>query len=376
MKSTLSLMISAVVIAAILMAPTPAAAQARGANAAAAAQKIDMNGPTPRLPNGKPDFSAPTWGRPFTGDITNTFSNNDGTSNKGESNPLPFTTWGQAQWDNYNPVKNGDYAGSCMPFGWIRSFSPHPMSIQQNNNYIMFLFEQSTMFQMVPTDGRPHRKDWPETWFGDSVGHWEGDTLVIEVVNMNGLAKLATIGQPMSNQAKLTMSFTRPNYGHINFKWVLNDPKTYTRPISNERVFALTPDIELMEYGCMEGNLKSLLEGAITPYTEATDSDTNLVYGTQRDWPAYDLTKPQKLTGVIKQIMSKDPFDFVKIDAGGGNTLDVVLAPPVRMAFRGLSNDSIKTGLTISVDAVPSKRTPNEVRAQTITINGKTTELR
>ena len=241
MKNSSTLTFTAAVVLTIFMAPAPAGAQARAGRGARGAPPANLNGPTPRLPNGKPDFSAQSWARPFTGDITLTFTNPDGTSNKGESNPLPFTQWGQAQWDNYNPPKNGDYAGSCMPFGWIRSFSPHPMSIQQNNNYIMFLFEQSTMFQMVPTDGRPHREGWPPTWFGDSVGHWEGDTLVIEVVNLNGYAKLATIGQPMSDQAKITMYFTRPDYGHINFKWVLDDPKTYTRPLSNERVFVLTP---------------------------------------------------------------------------------------------------------------------------------------
>ena len=378
MKNSSTLTITAAVVLAIFMAPTPAGAQARDARGARGAAPANLNGPTPRLPNGKPDFSAQSWARPFTGDITLTFTNPDGTSNKGESNPLPFTQWGQAQWDNYNPPKNGDYAGSCMPFGWIRSFSPHPMSIQQNNNYIMFLFEQSTMFQMVPTDGRPHREGWPPTWFGDSVGHWEGDTLVIEVVNLNGYAKLATIGQPMSDQAKITMYFTRPDYGHINFKWVLDDPKTYTRPLSNERVFVLTPNVELMEYGCMEGNLRSLLEGAITPWIgppETEETGKNLVYGTERDWPAYDLTKPQKITGVIRQVLSRDPFEFVRIDAAG-KMLDVLLAPPVRMEFRGLPERTFQTGVTITVDAVPSKTKPNEVRAQTVTINGKTTEMR
>ena len=133
------------------------------------------------------------------------------------------------------------------------------MQILQNNEYIAFLFEQSTMFQVVNTEGMPHRKDWPPTWFGDSRGRWEGDALVIEAVNFNGWAKLGTIGHPMSDQAKLTMTFKRPDFGHIQFSWVLDDPKTYTRPISNDRVFVLTPNVEVMEYSCMEGNLTSAL---------------------------------------------------------------------------------------------------------------------
>ena len=78
---------------------------------------------------------------------------------------------------------------------------------------------------------------------------------MIEAVNFNGGAKLGTIGHPMSDQAKLTMTFRRPDMGHFQFTWVLEDSKTYTRPIGNERVLVLTPDVELMEYSCMEGNL-------------------------------------------------------------------------------------------------------------------------
>ena len=266
MKNRLSPIVIAVVILAIFLAPTPAAAQA-----GAAKKTMNLNGPPPRLPNGKPDFRG-TWARPYTPDITKSFVNRDGTSNKGEA-VLPFTAWGQKQWDDYNPTKNGDYAGSCMPFGWIRSFSPHPMQIVQNDEHIAFLFEQSTMFAVVPTDGRPHREGYPPTWFGDTVGKWDGDTLILEAVNFNGWAKLDTSGHPFSKDAKLTMTFKRPDLGHIQFTWVLDDPKTYTRPIKNERVFVLTPDVEVMEYSCMEGNIDNLLTGVVTPWRPPEDQD-------------------------------------------------------------------------------------------------------
>jgi hypothetical protein len=367
-KNRSSLIITALALVCLLLAPAPAAAQSLKNT------KVDPKAPAPRLPNGKPDFSG-LWARPGVQDITRSFTNPNGMMNKGEPNPLPFTEWGQAQWDNYNPPKYGDYAGSCMPFGWIRSFTPHPMQILQNNEYIAFLFEQSTMFQAVNTEGLPMPEGRAGTWFGDSRGHWEGDKLVIDVQNFNGNTKLGTIGHPMSADAKLKMEFERPNMGQIRFKWTLTDPKTYTRPISNERIFVLTPDNELLEYGCMEGNLNSLLEGAITPWLGNTDSDTNRVYTPQRQWPAYDLTKKQTITGVIRQIMSTDPYAVVKIEAGG-RMLDVVLAPPVRMDFRGLTAETLKTGVTVTVVAAPHRQTANELRAETITIAGRETDLR
>ena len=337
--------------------------------------KVDMKAPAPRLPNGKPDFSG-IWARPGTQDLTQTFTNANGTSNRGEPNPLPFTAWGQAQWDNYNPVKDGDYAGSCMPFGWIRSFTPHPMQILQNNEYISFLFEQSTMFQVVNTEGLPHRKDWPPTWFGDSRGRWDGDALVIEAVNFNGYTKLGTIGHPMSDQARLTMTFRRPDFGHIQFGWVLDDPKTYTRRISNDRVFVLTPTDEIMEYSCMEGNLTSLLEKSITPWTGSRDSDVNLVYGTERDWGSYDKTKPLKLAGVIKEARyDKAPYGVITLDVDG-KTWSVILAPPVRMDFRGLTEPMLKPGVAVNLEGFVSRRTSNELRAEVITIGKRTFDLR
>ena len=105
----------------------------------------------------------------------------------------------------------------------------------------------------------------------------ENPKLVIDVVNFNGYATLGTIGHPASDQAHLTMTFERPDMGRILFNWVLEDPKTYTRPIRNERVFVLTPNVELMEYACMENNLQSLLDGAITPWVGPQNHTASVV---------------------------------------------------------------------------------------------------
>jgi len=211
-------------------------------------------GPTPRLSSGKVDFSG-VWAKPYVPDMAK-----DGPNQKGTAE-LPFTSWGEAEWKKYDAA-NGDYTGACLPFGMTRSVNtPEPMQIMQSDKYFTFLFEQNSWFAVVPIDGREHRKGIP-TWFGDSVGHWEGDTLVIDTVNFNGKTRLDTIGHPHSDQLHLVQRFSRPDLGHISYEVIVEDPKTFTKPFTNKRTFTLRPDWEMMEYSCEENN-KSLWEGRI-----------------------------------------------------------------------------------------------------------------
>jgi hypothetical protein len=211
-------------------------------------------GPTPRTHSGKVDFSG-VWQKAYVPDMTK-----DGKDQKGTA-VLPFTPWGEAEWKKYDAA-NGDYTGACLPFGMTRSVNtPEPMQIMQSDTYFTFLFEQNSWFAVVPIDGRPHGKGIP-TWFGDSVGHWEGDTLVLDTVNFNGRTRLDTIGHPHSEQLHLVQRFSRPDFGHISYEVIVDDPKTFTKLWSNTRTFTLRPDWEMMEYSCEENN-KSLWEGRI-----------------------------------------------------------------------------------------------------------------
>lgn len=212
------------------------------------------SGPTPRTPAGKVDFSG-VWERPYVPDMTK-----DGRNQKGLAE-LPYTPWGEAEWKRYDPTE-GDYTGACLPFGLTRSVNaPEPIQIMQSPTYFTFLFEVNNIFVVVPIDGRPHRKAEP-TWYGDSIGHWDGDTLVIETVNFNAKTKLDTVGHPMSDQLHVIQRYTRTDLGHIAFEMTIDDPKTYTKPWKNTRTFTLRPDWEMMEYSCEENN-KSLWEGRI-----------------------------------------------------------------------------------------------------------------
>lgn len=213
-----------------------------------------QNQPAPRMPNGKPDLSG-VWERPYVPDMTK-----NGRGQQGHAE-LPFTPAGLADWTSYDAA-NGDYTGSCMPYGLIRSVnSPYPVQIIQNDKYVALLFETNTWFHVVPIDGRSHPKEPEPTWFGHSIGKWDGDTLVIDTLGFNGYTRLDTIGHPHSDALHMIQTLRRADAQRLEYTVTIDDPKMYTKPWKNERTFTLSKG-ELIEYSCEENN-RSLWEGRI-----------------------------------------------------------------------------------------------------------------
>ena len=251
---------SVAAVAITIMALAPALAQdgagkGKGKGGGKAAFQPPQ-GPAPKTSSGKPDFSG-LWQRPYVPDMSKSSKGGD---QKGEPD-LPFTAWGKAEWEKYD-VSAGDYTGACLPFGLIRSMnSPDPIQIMQSDQFLALLYEQNTWFKVFPLDGRAHGKGVP-TWFGDSVGTWEGDTLVVDTVNFNGRTRLDTIGHPHSDLLHVVEHFSRPDLGHINYSIMIDDPKTFTKSWTNTRTFTLRPDWQIMEYSCEENN-KSFWEGRL-----------------------------------------------------------------------------------------------------------------
>jgi hypothetical protein len=219
-------------------------------------------GPTPRLLNGKPDFSG-VWEHPYVPDMTRSNPRNPAIQ-KGASE-LPFSAAGRKNMDDYNPERDGDYTGMCMPYGFVRSVNaPYPIQIMQSDKHIAFLFETNMWFTVVPFRDS-HPKEIDPTWFGNSIAKWEGDTLVVETIGFNGFTRLDTVGHPHSDKMRLTQRFTRTDAGHLRYVITIDDPVFYTMPWTNERTFTLS-DGEIIEYSCMENN-RGLLEGRIKVWT-------------------------------------------------------------------------------------------------------------
>ncbi len=208
----------------------------------------------PRLPSGRPDLTG-VWARPYVPDMTVTQGAQRGTA------VLPFTDTARQNFASYDAA-DGDYSGSCFPYGMTRSVNgPFPMQIMQSDAYVTLLFELNSWFHVVPVDGRELPEDPQPTWFGHSVGRWDGDALVVETVGFNGYTRLDTIGHPHSDQLRLTQRFERVDADHLDYTVTVDDPAMYTEPWTNTRTFTIMEG-ELMEYSCEENN-RALWEGRV-----------------------------------------------------------------------------------------------------------------
>ncbi|HEY6345498.1 MAG TPA: hypothetical protein VIY49_28710 [Bryobacteraceae bacterium] len=236
------------------------------ASLSAAAQSTPSK-PVPRLANGKPDLTG-VWDHPRVGDVSKDVNGRcvggtAGCSSIGAHDlDSTLTPFGKAE----NAKTKFDYGVHCLPWGYVRSWgTPYPAELVQKPEKLAILFEQNNMFHVVPTDGRDHSKNLYPTWLGDSVGHWEGDTLVVDTIGSNGQTWLDTEPQRLTSDALHVIErFSRPDYNHIQYEVTADDPKMYTKPWKNTRVFVLMqPGQELLEYSCDENN-KEITEGHIT----------------------------------------------------------------------------------------------------------------
>ncbi len=130
--------------------------------------------------------------------------------------------------------------------------------IVQSPGYVMILVEMVHDARIIRIDDQTLPENM-NRWMGDSVGHWEGDTLVVETSHFNSLQRF----RGSSDNFKVTERFTRVADDIINYSFAVNDPETFTQPWSGEMPLNLTDD-RLYEYACHEGNysLPGVLAGA------------------------------------------------------------------------------------------------------------------
>jgi len=193
-------------------------------------------GAAPRMPDGKPSFAG-VWNSPDFGSL---------------GGPLPLQPWAQKLADERK--KNGeidDPEGKCLP-GGVPRISPYPMKIVQTPDLIVMLFEGNVhSYRQFFLDGRPHDKTLDPSFMGESIAHWEGDTLVVDTVNFNDRTWLSSgSAAPHTEQLHVVERFRRTDLGHIEIEFTLEDPGAFTKPHTFKRQHTLDTAWEIHEYVC------------------------------------------------------------------------------------------------------------------------------
>ena len=175
---------------------------------------------------------------------------------------LPYTPWAKKLRDERHAADNKDNPdANCLPMGFLQFHQqPQPRKIVQTPGLVLIEYEANYGLRHIYTDGRPLPKmgDPQPWWYGYSVGHWEGDTLVVQTNNLRGAEDgphdgwLDVNGSPYSEQATFTERFRRLTTGHLQIDITLDDPKAYTKPWTVRVDQRLLPDQELIEFICNE----------------------------------------------------------------------------------------------------------------------------
>jgi len=116
----------------------------------------------------------------------------------------------------------------------------------------VILYEAFTQFRQVFMDGRKLPEDPNPTWLGYSIGHWDGDALVVESSGFNGKAWIDQSGHPSTEQLRVTEKYRRKDFGHMEIEITINDPGAYTKPWTAIETPTLLVDTELLEFVCSE----------------------------------------------------------------------------------------------------------------------------
>lgn len=247
------------------------------ATEAAYAQWPEIKTPgIPRLPNGKPDLSAPppriADGHPDLSGVWEVgnmlyFHDLAKDMKPGEVELTPWAAAVQKQRRDRNHVD--DPYGYCLPLGVPRIDTRSPFKILQTPKLTVFLHETfvGMIFRQVFTDGRPLPKagEVLPTWLGYSVGRWEGDTFVVESTGFHDRGWLsANMAYPNSDALHVIERFKRINVGQMDLIVTIDDPKAFVKPWTNTIPLKLIPDNELMEAFC-DNQMLRLEHWSISP---------------------------------------------------------------------------------------------------------------
>lgn len=201
-------------------------------------------GPAPKLADGTPDLSG-VWlgGGANDSDISRGLK-------PGES--VSMLPWAADLVKTRQSAQ--DPEANCLPAGIPRG-SPYPWRIVQTPTHYFILFEGNIhSYRQIFMDGRKHPDDPDPTWFGHSIGRWDGQTLVVDTVGFNDKFWFDYVGHPHTEMLHTIERYTRTDLGNMQIEVTIDDPGTYTKPFTTTGRARLMPNTDLLEYICQENN--------------------------------------------------------------------------------------------------------------------------
>ena len=219
----------------------------------------NLGAPAPRTADGKPDLSG-IWEadnyRPCPKEGCADMRTSEQFVDLGArlKGGLPYQPWALALRDQRKAADGAeDTTSQCLPPGVPRIHTlTWPRKYIQVPGLLVILDEANTGFRQIFLDGRPLPEDPSPAFNGYSVGHWEGDTLVVQTIGLRDGLWLDRNGSPMTDAAKVTERFHRVNYGNMQIEVTVDDPKGYTAPWTVKLNQYIMINSELLENICLD----------------------------------------------------------------------------------------------------------------------------
>lgn len=228
-------------------------------------------GPIQRLPDGKPDLQG-VWSQRTSGNSMSMFSieKTDGHPKTGiprtagvivdpPDGAIPYKPEALAHSADVRDNHMVEESDARCFLGGVphQMYTPFGMRILQPPGYAVFTWEFMHAYRIVPLDGRPHVAANVHLWEGDSRGHWEGDTLVIDVTNQNARTWLDQSANLHSDAIHVVERITPIDSNNLQYEATIDDSKYYTRPWTIRFFYSriLDKDFEHLEFACIEGEV-------------------------------------------------------------------------------------------------------------------------
>jgi len=158
--------------------------------------------------------------------------------------------------ESYKVVEKENDLGlgvTCTPPGVpAATMQPYPLQIIQKPGLVVILYEAYHLFRVIPTDGRPHPDDLDPTYMGNSVGHWEGDTLVVDVTGFNDKTMVGSYRH--STAYHVVERYHRVSYDILDYEATIDDPNVFAAPWKQATHMKLHPEWQIQEYVCEQNN--------------------------------------------------------------------------------------------------------------------------